>query len=127
MRLFLCFAPEGCYILFSGESCIMKTAFLIWSLTAAALAGISLYCRRAEKPVGFWANVNAPEVSDLKQYNREVSRLWAGYACIFELLGIPFLFLRQNSPLFLITGLGVVFSSLILMVMYTHIEAKYRK
>lgn len=105
----------------------MTAGFIIWSLAACALAGISVYCSKADRPVGFWANVQAPEVTDLKKYNHAVSVLWAVYAFVFELLGIPFLFLRQNSPLFLIPTLGVVFISLAMMVIYSQIEAKYRK
>ena len=81
---------------------------------------------RSEKTVGFFAGVNPPEVTDTLKYNRAVAKLWFGYAVIFELFGLPFLFGKQNSPIFIITLIGTVFSTLGLAIVYTVIENKYR-
>lgn len=105
----------------------MIPGFLLWSVCAMLFLGIAVYARRSQRAVGFWANVKAPEVSDVKQYNRAVSNLWLAGAFLFELLGIPFLFARQNSPLFIISVLGTVMLVLGMMIRYSFIESKYRK
>ena len=105
----------------------MKAAFVIWSVMACIFLAIGISCRRSRSAVGFWANVSKPEVTDVKQYNREVSGLWLVGSLLFELLGLPFLFAAQNSPLFIITMLGTVFLVLGMMVRYSMIESRYRK
>ena len=104
----------------------MTPGFIIWSMCALCFLGIGIYARRSKQAVGFWANVKAPEVSDVKQYNRAVSNLWLIGAVLFELLGIPFLYAGQNSPLFIISILGTVLLILGMMVRYSFIESKYR-
>ena len=86
----------------------MVVAFLIWSACAAIFLAVGLYVRRAKKPVQFFTS-GAPDVRNAKRHNRALSRIWFTGAVIFELLGLPFLFTRQNSPLFLVTVLGSVF------------------
>ena len=103
----------------------MIPAFIMWSLLAVLFLVIGFFARRSEKPVGFFANVRAPEVNDVRSYNRAVSNIWLVGTPIFELLGLPFLFGSQNSPVFLITGLGVVFWSIGMMIAYTLISSKY--
>ncbi len=104
----------------------MIAAFIIWTVLAAVFLGIGIGTVNRKKPAGFFSNVQAPEVKDVKGYNRAVSRLWIGYALLFEVTGIPFLFLKQNSPFFLLIGLAVVFLSLGLMILYMNIESRYR-
>lgn len=48
-------------------------------------------------------------------------------AVILEIIGIPFLFIEQNSPLFLLVILDVVILILAMMVAYIKIEGKYAK
>lgn len=105
----------------------MIAAFVIWSVIAAVFLAIGISARRSKNAVGFWANVSRPDVTDVKRYNREVSNLWLIGAFVFELLGLPFLFGRQNSPLFIISILGTVFLVLGIMVRYSMIESHYRK
>lgn len=105
----------------------MIAAFVIWSVIAAVFLAIGISARRSKNAVGFWANVSRPDVTDVKRYNREVSNLWLIGAFMFELLGLPFLFGRQNSPLFIISILGTVFLVLGIMVRYSMIESHYRK
>ena len=105
----------------------MIAAFIIWSVCAAVFVGLAVYCRRAEKPVGFFTGVQAPEVSDVKGYNRAVSRLWLVYAVLFEALGLPFLVAKQNSPLFIISILGTAFLSIGIMAAYHFVSEKYKK
>ena len=105
----------------------MIIAFVIWSIIAILFIVIAARCRHSEKPAGFWANVQAPEVTDVKEYNRKVSNLWIGFSVVFELLGVVFLFCRQNSPLLILPYLGTVFLVLLVMVLYSGIESRYRK
>ena len=104
----------------------MIIGFIIWSLTCLVLVGLGVYSLRAKDAVGFWAGANPPKVSDVKKYNRAVAILWFVYAALFELLGIPLLFLRQNSAGFIPMILGAVFISIGLMVTYTRVEKKYK-
>ena len=53
--------------------------------------------------------------------------IWSAVAAVFELLGIPFLFLEQNSSLFLPVILGVVFWMIAMIIAYLRIEARYKK
>ena len=76
----------------------MIAAFVIWTILAFVFLGIGIRSAKMEKPAGFFSNVKAPEVKDVAGYNHAVSRLWIRYALLFEVIGIPFLFLKQNSP-----------------------------
>ncbi len=105
----------------------MIVAFIIWSVIAAGFAAMGIYCLLAKKPVGFWTSEKAPEVSDVKGYNKAMSVMWIVYALVFEALGVPFLFAKQNSPLFIISLLGTVFTSIGLMAVYHFIAQKYKK
>ena len=104
----------------------MLLGFIIWSVTCVALAGFGVYSLCAKKPVCFWANGTAPKVSDVKKYNRAVAILWFAYALIFELLGVPLLFLKQNSAGFVIPVLGSMAATIALVVGYLQIEKKFR-
>jgi len=53
--------------------------------------------------------------------------MWFVYAILFELLGFPFLFQKQNSPLFILTVLGVVAITIALLLVYNRILARYRQ
>lgn len=63
----------------------------------------------------------------MKAYNIAVSVLWFVAAGVIEILGIPMLFLEQNSPLFIIVTFAVVILVIVMMVTYIKIEAKYKK
>lgn len=105
----------------------MAIGFIIWSAVSLLIVGIGIWTRRSEKPAGFYSGVKPPEVSNVRQYNRAVSVLWFAYAALFELTGIPFLLLKQNSGGFIWSILGVVFITIALPVIYNRILSKYRK
>ena len=105
----------------------MWIAFMIWSLCTVTFLVIGIISFRSEKPAGFFAGVNPPEVKDVKKYNHTVGRIWFIGAGIFELIGIPFLFGKQNSPIFIIVLVGTVFWSIGMMISYVLITAKYTK
>ena len=105
----------------------MIAGFIIWSIVAVLLFGIGIWAWKSNKAVGFFSGVKPPEVNDIRKYNRSVAVLWFVYAVLFELLGIPFLFLKQNSAGFLLSVLGVPVISIALMIAYNLILAKYKK
>lgn len=105
----------------------MLAGFIVWSVVALLLCGIGVLALRSNKAVGFFAGVKPPEVVDVKKYNHAVAIIWFLYAGVVELFGIPLLFLKQNSALFVVSILGVVMSSIGLAIAYTLIEAKYTK
>ena len=101
-------------------------AFVIWSIVAILFLSIGIRSRMADKPVSFWSNVSAPEVKDVKRYNNAVSVIWFVFAVVFELLGLPLLFFKQNSPICIFVAVGTVFLIIGVMVAYTVVESKYR-
>lgn len=105
----------------------MIIAFVIWSVLAVVFGIIGIVARKSQKPVGFWANNKAPNVTDVRRYNRAVSMLWFVFAVSYEIVGIPLLLCKQNSLLALISAFGAVALSLGLMIGYIQIEIKYKK
>ena len=101
--------------------------FSVWSLVALVMLVIAIVDLRSEKPVGFYTGVKPPEVTDVKKYNRAVSTIWFVYFGVFELLGLPLLFYEQNSPIFIIPILGVVFLSIGIIIAYNAVLNKYKK
>lgn len=106
----------------------MVIAFFVWTVLAILFVGLGILTRKSKKPVSFFANVKAPkEVTDVAAYNKAVSRIWFSFAALLELLALPFLVLEQNSPLFILIVLGVMFLSIGITIAYTLVELKYKK
>ena len=105
----------------------MTVGFVIWSIVFLVLVGIGIWAWKSEKAVSFFTGTKAPEVTDVRKYNRSVAVLWFAYAVLFELLGLPLLFLKQNSVGFLGCILGVPVISIALIVVYNRILRKYEK
>ena len=82
---------------------------------------------RSEKPVSFFTFVKASEVKDVKKYNHAVSVFGVQVQFLFEILGIPLLFIRQNSPWAIFLVLGIMFWGIGISVAYMRIEARYKK
>ena len=70
----------------------------------------------------FFTGVKPPEVKDTRKYNHSVALLWFAYALLIEILGIPLLFLEQNSAGFIPIIFGVVIITIGLIVVYLKIE-----
>lgn len=105
--------------------------FIIWVLFGILFILGGIYCINSKKEIafGFWANTKTAliEVKKIKDYNKALGKLWCAYGFFFILLGIPLLG-EQNSPLIIITSIGVIFELIIVMAIYTiKIEGKYRK
>lgn len=101
--------------------------FVILCLVAGIFIGIGISCLFAKKATGFWANVKRPEVTDVKKYNRAMCVLWCVFGIVMIPLGLPLL-AGQNSPLAVISILGLPAETIGLMVIYVCvIERKYRR
>ena len=104
----------------------MIIAFVIWSAIAVIFLTIGISAWQSKKAVGFFTFVEPPQVKDAKQYNHAVAKLWFVAAFIFEILGVPFLWYEQNSPLAFFIILGVVILVIAMMIVYTRVEATYK-
>lgn len=106
----------------------MIVGFVIWALCGVMFFCFGIAAFRAEKPVGFWANAEVPEIEDIHAYNKAVGRLWCVAGVVFIILGFPFLVAEQNSPFIFISVVGVVIEIIVVMVVYSlRNEGKYRK
>ncbi len=90
------------------------------------LIGVSAY--RSKEAVGFFTFVKPPEIKKdkIKPYNHAVAKLWWGFAMGIEIIGIPLVFLEQNSPLFALVAVGAVILVIVFIGSYLRIERKYR-
>ena len=71
---------------------------------------------KSKKPVGFFTGVKPPKITDVKNYNKAVAMLWFVTGIVFELIGVPFLYLKQNSPAFVFVMLATVVLVIVMMV-----------
>ena len=101
--------------------------FAIWSLVGLIIVLIGRGAWKSKTPVGFFTGTKPPEVTDVKGYNHAVAILWFIYAGVYEILGLPFLLLQQNSLGFVPIIFGVLIATLGLILGYVRIERKYRK
>lgn len=88
--------------------------------------GIGISFRKANEAVGFFIFAKPPKIEDIQRYNNAVSTLWFVVAGMFELLGIPFLFSKQTTPVFILIILAVRILILAMIYVYYTIETKYQ-
>lgn len=105
----------------------MIEGFVIWSIVASIYIFIGIGAWRSKQEVGFFTFSKPAKMKDVVKYNHAVGKLWFAFAAVLEALGIPFLFAKQNSPIFVFVVLGVVILVIALIVIYLRIEKKYRK
>lgn len=104
-------------------------AFIIWCLLGSMFLFFALYAwfSKRSTPMGFWANAEVFEVTDVKKYNRAVSKLFFVFGIVLILLGLPLL-AGQNSPWIIVSIVGTMVESIAAMAVYSLvIERKYRK
>ena len=102
-------------------------AFVIWSIVALVFVALSIMCYKSKEPVGFFTGVKPPEVTDVKGYNRAVSTLWIVFAVLFEAIGVPLLFLGENSAYYIFVMLFIMPLIIGMVIVYLKIEGKYKK
>lgn len=105
----------------------MVIGFIIWSICAAVFLGIGISCRRSNEAVGFFTFVKPPAIKDVEHYNTAVSNIWVAAAGLLEIMGIPLLFIEQNSVFFIPMTFAVIILVIAMMILYMRIEAKYKK
>lgn len=99
--------------------------FVIWAIVGALIVVLGISALFSKKPVGFWANVETMKVNDVKGYNRATGILFMVYGIVFILLGLPLL-AGQNSPFLLLSMIGVMFETIVIMAVYSvYIVNKY--
>ena len=104
-----------------------QIGFVAWSICGCLFIALGIYAHFTKKTMGFWANAKVPEMTDVKKYNRAVGRLFCVYGIVFILLGLPLL-AGPNSPLIIISMIGVMIETIVTMAVYSlGIEEKYRK
>ena len=105
----------------------MILGFIIWSIVTVLFVGIGISCRKSDEAVGFFTGCKPPNIENVSGYNKAVSKLWFVSAIIYEIMGVPLLFLEQNSLLFIPIIFGVVIGMIVMMIVYLQIERKYRE
>ncbi|MCH5255842.1 MAG: hypothetical protein J1D87_01060 [Lachnospiraceae bacterium] len=104
----------------------MIIGFVIWSIVSVIFLVIGISSWRSENEVGFFTGVNPPKMRDVTAYNHAVGKIWFWFAGLFEITGITFLFIEQNSPVALLMVVAVVLLVIGLIIAYLRVEAKYR-
>lgn len=105
----------------------MIIGFVIWSFCAVLFFIVGVVDLKSEKPVGFFTGVKPHKITNVKKYNKAVALLWFVAGIIFELISVPFLYLKQNSPAFLFLMLATVVLVIIMMTVYLSILRKYEE
>ena len=101
--------------------------FLGWVIVGCFLISMGITAFFKKNTMGFWANIKAAPVNDIKNYNYAVGKLFVLYGVVFILLGTQLL-MGQNSPLILLSIVGVMIETIITMAIYSLvIEKKYKK
>ena len=101
--------------------------FVMWCAVGGMFICLAVYAWFSKRPVGFWANAEAPEVTDVRRYNRAVSKLFGVFGAVLAGLGIPFL-VGESPAWILLSVVGVMAETIAAMAVYSLvIEKKYRK
>ena len=105
----------------------MLIAFGIWCIVGFFFIGFGIYAAFSKKAVGFWANAEMFQVTDIKKYNRAMCKLYCIMGVVFIILGLPLLS-KEKVMLIIFSSIGVMIEVIVAMVIYiTVIEKKYRK
>ncbi len=102
--------------------------YIIWVLVNIVFFIIGIVSWKSKVPVGFFSNFKSPEnseIADVRGYNHAVARIWFVFAAIMALLGLPLL-AGQNSPLIMISVIGMLWLCIGVCMAYVKVEKKYR-
>ncbi len=101
--------------------------FVIWVLVGVIIIGLGIRACFSRKAVCFWANIKPISVNDITGYNHAVGKLLVIYGVVLIALGLP-LFSGQDSPFILLSVLGVMMETVVIMAIYSLcIERKYKE
>ena len=105
----------------------MIISFGIWCIVGFFFIGLGIYAAFSKKAVGFWANAEMFQVTDIKKYNRAMCKLYCIMGVVFIILGLP-LPSKEKAMLINFSSIGVMIEVIVAMVIYiTVIEKKYKK
>lgn len=105
----------------------MIIGFVIVTICMLFFMGIGVWAWKAKEPVGFFTGVKPPRVKDVTAYNHAVAKIWIGFSIAFEIvIGVPLLFVKQNSAGFVIPILLCLPLVIGMAVAYIRVEAKYK-
>ena len=86
--------------------------FIVWAIVGCFIIGIGISAFFRKKAVGFWANIKAEPINDIKNYNYAMGKLFIVYGVIFILLSV----------------VGIMIETIVTMAIYTLIIVKkYKK
>lgn len=101
--------------------------FVIWAIAGVIITSLGIRAYFSRKLIVFWANIKPISVNDITGYNRAVGKLFVIYGVILIALGLPLLS-GQNSPFILLSVLGVMIETIVIMAVYSLcIERKYKE
>lgn len=106
---------------------MMIVAFIMWSIAALLFVVIGVVDWRSKTEVGFFTGEKPGKRKDIVGYNHAVAKIWFFYAIAFEIIGIPLLFIHQNSIIAIVMIFFVVALSIGIMIVYTKVDAKYKE
>lgn len=101
--------------------------FVIWCITGSFFIALGIYSLFSKKAIGFWANAEMFQVTNIKKYNRAMCKLYCIIGVIFVFLGLPLLS-KHTVMWILLSVVGVMLEAIVAMIVYTiAIEKKYKK
>lgn len=103
--------------------------FLVLSITVSVFVIIGIFCLNSKNAVGFFTRTEPPKIEpeNIKRYNRAVSILWFVFATLFEIVGLPLLFVEQNCPIAIFMLLGSMILVITMILAYLRIVDRYEK
>lgn len=101
--------------------------FIIWSIVAIIFMIIGISAWKSKQEVGFFTFSKPPKMNDVVKYNHAVSKLWFSFAAILEAIGIPLLFVEQNSPIAILIIFEVMILVIAIIIIYLRIEKKHSR
>ena len=101
--------------------------FIVWALCGCLMIGLGISAFFSKKAGGFWANIKTFPVNDIRGSKHAAGKLFIIYGVIFIVLGVPLLS-GQNTPYILLSVLGVMIETIVIMAIYSlSITKKYRE
>lgn len=104
----------------------MWISFFIFTAVSILFYIIGVVSWKAKEPVGFFTGIKPPKVKDTKAFNHAVAKIWFVFATLFELLGIPLLWISEDSTYGIFLALLVMFWTFGLIITYLIVEQKYK-
>ena len=92
--------------------------FVIWAMVGVIIISLGIRAYLSGKVADFWANIKSISVNDIMGYNHAVGKLFVIYGAILIAFGLPLLS-GQNSPFILLSVLGVMIETIVIMVVYS--------